>query len=248
MAVHVTGRARRAASANTAAAAPPGRRQQHVSLVGEAADPDHGADDVQPQDDEAHVSRDAVSAARAAATSEKSAKKRSGAHAVRSAAGWKPVATATATAPQARAQSTSSGVSPMIVTSSKAKARPVCALRPLARHRRQAPAVHRRRSRRRPRGTAATARSGASFTRAPSLDVAGQEPHHGVGARGQRADELGDAGHHAHARAVADEPPPARRRRPRSRPAARAAMRASSSPAPRIRSDTMRGSVLPRKS
>src|SRR5207247_1449854 len=79
-------------------------------------------------------------AARARATSEKSRNRRSGAQAASSSAGYCPVATTTATAPQARAQSTSWGVSPMMVTRSKSKSwptrRPARSRAMLGRHRR----------------------------------------------------------------------------------------------------------------
>ena len=55
-----------------------------------------------------------------------------------------------------------------------------------------------------PTGNSGHSPVGASFTRAPSLDVAGEQTEDDVVARGQGRDQLGDSGHHAHARAVTD--------------------------------------------
>src|SRR5207302_7781306 len=91
----------------------PRRGEQHVSLVGEAADPDGHPDQVERDRHEAHQQ---TRRANAAGTSAKSRKIRSGPQARSSSKPCCPVATATATAPQARAHPTSSGVSPMMVS------------------------------------------------------------------------------------------------------------------------------------
>ena len=144
------------------------RRQQHVGLIREPADPHDRAEKMNPENEQAQAHRaEPVSAASAPGTSVKSVKMWSGAHAASSSCACWPVATATATAPHARAQSTSSGVSPMIVTRSNGNSRPAT-----RRARAHAMAGSRRRSMssepKAPTRNNGSSPVGASFSRAPA--------------------------------------------------------------------------------
>jgi len=93
------------------------RRQEHVALKEKASQPDHGREEVKPEAQEPQFrGPPSRSAAETRETSEKSEKRKSGSKAASSSTPCWPVATATASAPNAWAQAMSRGVSPIIST------------------------------------------------------------------------------------------------------------------------------------